>query len=311
MYTEINNRIFELKEKLRIKEKLESLRRMANEELNKKRIQQSKLKDQLIKEEKDVKRLEGISFSSIFLSIIGKKDDKLDKEKEEYLVAKLKYEECLETIEKLEKEIDYAEKELLKYEGVTEEYKNLIKEKENIMIQEDDENSKKLKYRLSRINNLKLEIKEIKEAIVAGENANSALSQMKNHLNTARGWGTWDMMGGGLISNMAKHSAINSANRDAQRFQYLLKSFKKELLDINQFTDINVNISGFTSFADFFFDGFFVDWFVQSKINSSISTVNSTSNKIEDLISDLRGKLSQVEGEKRSLEMEINKLLES
>ncbi len=85
---------------------------------------------------------------------------------------------------------------------------------------------------------------------------------MRKHLDSAKGWGgIWDIMGGGLISNMAKHSAIDDANKAAHDFQYLLKSFEKELSDVNEFAEIELNISGFTTFADFFFDGFFCRFF--------------------------------------------------
>ena len=70
---------------------------------------------------------------------------------------------------------------------------------------------------------------------------------MRKHLDSAKGWGIWDIMGGGLISNMAKHSAIDDANKAAHDFQYLLKSFEKELSDVNEFAEIELNISGFTT----------------------------------------------------------------
>ena len=59
------------------------------------------------------------------------------------------------------------------------------------------------------------------------------------------------MLGGGFVSNMAKHSAINEANRVAKLVQRDLKTFKKELSDVNEFTSIQVNLSSFASFAIF------------------------------------------------------------
>ena len=73
MLTEINQQILELKEILRTKEKLQSLKDMIRDELEIKRSQALVLEGMLTDEEKDVIRLEGTSFSSIFLSLIGKK----------------------------------------------------------------------------------------------------------------------------------------------------------------------------------------------------------------------------------------------
>lgn len=311
MYSQINNEIYELREKLRTKEKLQSLRDMAKKELHKKRIDEKSLYSILKKEEHDVTRLGGMSFSSIFLSIIGKKEDRLDIEREEFLTAKLRYEENLEVIRELEEKIGRIDKELKDYGDIEREYNDLIKKKERLLIEEDGQDGRNLKASLDRINELKLSIKEVKEAISAGEVANKALDEMKKHLDSARSWGVWDIVGGGFLSNMAKHSAIDDANKAAHDFKYVLKNFEKELSDVSEFSQVEVDISGFTTFADFFFDGFFVDFFVQSKINDSISNVDNVYSKINGIILNLKSNLSQMETELKRLEYEVSKILES
>lgn len=310
MYSEVNNQIYELKEKIRIKEKLETLRNLATTELDKKLHNKNQLLKILEKEEKDVIKLESTGISSLFLSLIGKKEDKLDMEREEYLTAKLRYEECVESIRELEAEIQYANIELKKYHSANEDYVKAIKEKRQIILKEDSIDSIRLKEGLEAVNAIKLDIKEIKEAIDAGEKTNSSLQKMKEHLNTAKGWGMWDMMGGGLISNIAKHSAIEKANQVAHNTQSYLKNFEKELSDVNNFTDVRVNLSGFATFADFFFDGFFVDWFIQSKINDSISNVDNAYNKINDILSDLGRELTALEQKLADNERETKEILE-
>lgn len=310
MFTEINQEIFELKEKIRVKQKLDSLKSMVSEELKKKEAQRLVLEDMLIKEEKDVVKLEGTSISSIFLSLIGKKDEKLDKEKQEYLMAKLKYEECLSDIKKLEEELKYSQNELKNYVGVNDEYNRLIKKKEELFIKDGGENGKEYKVILDKTNDLKLDIKEVEEAIQAGQRAVSALGDMLRSLDKARGWGVWDMLGGGLISDIAKHSAINEANTIAQNSQHLLKAFEKELSDVNEFTQIEVNLSSFASFADFFFDGIFADWFVQSRINESINNVENASNKINNIIQTLKSNSDILKDKLQKEEVRAKNILE-
>jgi len=133
---------------------------------------------------------------------------------------------------------------------------------------------------------------------------------MRKKLDSAKGWGVWDMLGGGFISNVAKHSAIDEANEISHEVQHLLKAFQKELSDVNKFTDIRVNISGFATFADFFFDGFFVDWFVQSKINNSIDNVDNVINKVEGIVGNLDGHLNSLNSELINLEAEAKNILE-
>lgn len=310
MYNEFNEKISKLKEQLRTKEKLDSLLRMNMEELDKKKVNSEILKNMLKKEEKDVTRLEGTSISSMFLDMIGKKEDKLDKEREEYLVAKIKYEESLKDIEKLEEEIIWCDNELKDYIGVKEEYDRLLREKEDLILSGNSEEGRKLRENQERLSELVLQEKEVKEAIDAGKRANNALLDMKDNLGSAKSWGVWDMMGGGLLSNMAKHSAIDKASSSGKTAEYYLKVFKKELSDVNQFTDLKIDITSFTKFADFFFDGFFVDWFVQSKINNSLSNVNNTYERIDSIVSELNKDLSKIIQEQKTLELQIKDLLE-
>lgn len=310
MYNEINNQLYNLKERVRVKDKLESLKNIATLELEEKLSNRDELLKILEKEEKDVIKLQSTGISSLFLSLMGKKEDKLDKEREEFLTARMKYEECLESIRELEAEIHYANVELKKYKNANEEYLKAIKDKRKVLLKEDTIESRHLKEGLEKINEIKLDIKEINEAIHAGEKTNSSLEIMKEHLNTAKGWGMWDMLGGGLISNIAKHSAIEKANQIAHSTQSNLKSFQKELSDVNNFTEISVDLSNFATFADFFFDGFFVDWFVQSKINNSISNVDNAYNEINDILIKLKNELEKLQATLTNIEMEAKDILE-
>lgn len=310
MYNEINNQLYNLKERVRVKDKLESLKNIATLELEEKLSNRDELLKILEKEEKDVIKLQSTGISSLFLSLMGKKEDKLDKEREEFLTARMKYEECLESIRELEAEIHYANVELKKYKNANEEYLKAIKDKRKVLLKEDTIESRHLKEGLEKINEIKLDIKEINEAIHAGEKTNSSLETMKEHLNTAKGWGMWDMLGGGLISNIAKHSAIEKANQIAHSTQSNLKSFQKELSDVNNFTEISVDLSNFATFADFFFDGFFVDWFVQSKINNSISNVDNAYNEINDILIKLKNELEKLQATLTNIEMEAKDILE-
>ncbi len=310
MYNEINKQLYNLKERIRIKEKLESLRDTATIELEEKLHNRDELIQVLEKEERDVIKLESTGMSSLFLSLMGKKEDRLDKERDEYLTAKMKYEENVETIRELEAEIHYANIELKKYQSANEDYLKAVKGKRQIILREDSAESKRLKEGLETINELKLDIKEVKEAIAAGEKTNASLESMKSHLTTAQGWGVWDMLGGGLISNIAKHSAIEKANQIAHTTQSNLRAFEKELSDVNNFTEISVDLSSFATFADFFFDGFFVDWFVQSKINNSIANVDNAYSNIDEIIWHLKNDLENLESKLSKNEIEIKEILE-
>lgn len=148
MFKEINEEILKLKERLREKKKLETLKEKTEEELLKKKAQKQELKKILQKEGKDVEKLENISISSVFLSLTGKKEEKLNKEKEEHLIAKLKYENCMNQINELENQLEDANKLLINYKEVNKNYNDLVKEKEELLIKAGGVSGNKLKNEL-------------------------------------------------------------------------------------------------------------------------------------------------------------------
>ena len=56
------------------------------------------------------------------------------------------------------------------------------------------------------------EYREISEAVDAGERALSSLRAAKSKLDSARAWGIYDILGGGLLSSAIKHGQISNAN---------------------------------------------------------------------------------------------------
>jgi hypothetical protein len=79
---------------------------------------------------------------------------------------------------------------------------------------------------------------------------------------------------------------------------------------VNEFTEIEVNISAFASFADFFLDGLIADWFVQSRINESIGYVEEASGSIESIVRDLEKRLSGLKKELQTTRDEIGEFLQ-
>ena len=130
--------------------------------------------------------------------------------------------------------------------------------------------------------------REINEAIRAGERALQSLRSAEQELSSARNWGFFDMLGGGFITDMIKHSRINDASSYIDRAKTDLSVFEKELRDIPEYGELNVDIGSFLSFADFFFDGLVVDYLVQSRINEARDRVQEAIRKVDGLLAGLR-----------------------
>ena len=130
--------------------------------------------------------------------------------------------------------------------------------------------------------------REINEAVQAGERALKSLIAAEVKLSSARNWGIFDMLGGGLITDIIKHSKINDASSYLETAKTDLRRFQKELSDIPDYEELRVDIGSFLSFADFFFDGLLVDYMVQSGINGTRNKVETAIRKVEGLLAELR-----------------------
>lgn len=125
---------------------------------------------------------------------------------------------------------------------------------------------------------------EVREARAAGIRALNSLRRAQGYLDSARNWGVFDILGGGMISSLVKHSKLSDAQRCIDQAQVDLDEFRRELADVNV---PDVQIDGFLSFADFFFDGFLADFMVQSKINESRARIEEACRRVEDVLRQL------------------------
>ena len=136
-------------------------------------------------------------------------------------------------------------------------------------------------------------LREIDEAIRAGEQALDSLREAKNQLNSARNWGIYDMIGGGLISSMIKHSKIDQANEWMDQANRDLRCFAKELRDVDS-EDLQIDTGSLVTMLDIFCDNFFSDLLVQQKINDGRARIDALSDRIEDVLYTLKQRANSI-----------------
>ena len=135
--------------------------------------------------------------------------------------------------------------------------------------------------------------REIREAIQAGEAALRSLERAKGKMGSAKNWGSFDMMGGGLFSSLFKHSKIDRASADTEEAKRQLAVFKRELEDVSISEDFSVEIGDGLRFIDTFLDNVFADVVVQSRINSAIERLDKVSGQVRGILTKLYSLLSE------------------
>lgn len=310
MFEDFKSELINAKEKLWRKQKVENLVNQIKKALEKELERKIELENILQCEDKDVKKLESLSITSIFYSILGNKQQQLEKERQELLSARLKYDESCKTAIALERELAAYKDSLNSLIGADCEYETALKRKEQFILRSNDGNSQKLHQLMDNLAALEAQKKELKEAIRSGEAALIELGRVKNSLDSAEGWGAWDMMGGGLLATAAKHSHIDEAEEYVHHAKFALIRFQNELSDVDLEMNIDINIGSFETFADYFFDGLISDWVVQSRIGESLESVNHVANNVNRIIDSLKETFLRVERDLLSIDENIKLLIE-
>lgn len=262
-----------------------------------------------LEEQADVDRLEGRSLAAFFYNVIGKMDEQLDKERQEAYAARVKYDAAARELEGVEADLRRYESELSALRGCEHRYDEVLKEKADAIKAAGGSNGEEILKLEERNAFLESQKKELQEAISAGNAALSTTQQVLSSLDSAEGWGTWDLFGGGLVADLAKHSHLDEAQGAIEQLQSQLRRFKTELADVTIQADMQVNVDGFLRFADYFFDGLFADWAVLDKINQSQSQVQNTKSQIAGVLSRLDSMMRTLEQEQVQIKSKLDTLV--
>lgn len=285
-FNKANDKMLQTQEELKVMKKKEIDLKVTLEERN------QKLKDFLLimeKEKKDVDTLEKTSFSGILAKIAGNYDEKRDKEYQEYLDAKLEYDQNFEAVTQLKSELARTSEEVRNLESDYLDQKNhlFIAYPEGRAMAEKIETEKKAWYSLR---------KELLEAKRAVEKVLALSESAKRSFESARGWSTYDtFFHGGLIADIAKYSKIDEANDVVSKINSSTQIMNKELRDVDlAFQESMDTIGQGERFFDIAFDNIFSDWNVRSKIQNNLSSLNQYINKLHSTLRIIDNKLSEV-----------------
>lgn len=263
------------------------------------------------KEQDDVDKLEKGGVHAFLLTLIGHKEERLDKERREALAAKLQYDQARSDLEYLENKLNGLIRERDGLRDAPEQLEALWTEKAELVKAMGGQTGARLVELDRQLSDVTHQQKELEEALSAGENAKRLLGQVQYDLDSARSWGTWDMLGGGLIATMAKYDRLDSAQSSIRAAQRALSDFRTELADVSQLQVPNIQIGEFATFADYFFDGIFSDWYVQSSIKTAQEGVSEVYMKLTDALCTLTDASQDLNDQQASLKREREELLDS
>ena len=271
----------------------------------------NKLSSSMDKELDDLNQMESMSVKAVFYKVLGSKEEQLEKERQEYLQASLKFNEQKDKIELLEFELGVLNKKLRNKTQLVGQLASLKKAREQEIINTNPAQAQQLLSLSRNLDNNILKQREISEAIAAGNKSANTLKEIINELKNAQHWGKWDMYGNqGRRAGYKKHSAIDRAKNLANIANHELHKFSKELKETGEFVDgFQINMDFFSSFIDVFFDNLITDWIMQQKIVNSINMMHSNLDKVQRIIISLNHKNNNLDKKNAQLKSEYELVL--
>ncbi|WP_018592404.1 hypothetical protein [Terrisporobacter glycolicus] len=286
MLKDINVKINRIKDQVAEKKVLEEKLNNLDKEISMYECELRDLEEILNKELHDVEKLKKVSLSSIICTIIRNKDEKIEKEEKEYLIAKLKHGDCFSRITSSKNSKLRIEDRLSSLENCENRYAELLDTKLSLINIYGDANEKNRIINMEKeLDNCLKGLKEMEESIESGNILYEEIAYTKEILQSAKNWGTIDLLGGDFISSIAKHEKVDQAQNQFIRISNLLCNFNKELKDIN--ID-SLNFSNTMKTFDIFFDNIFTDISVNSQINNSYEDICKLQREVDIILKKLK-----------------------
>ena len=296
---------------------LEQIRKIKGHtaELNKRLAEEqavlNEMEKTLDKEQRDVEALESEGLTTMFRKFLGDREEKLEKEREEYLKASLRYNELYKSIGLIQYELDLLVKKEQNEEAVARRVEVQMKMREDEIMQLNPLAGGELKNLHEQTDRLHKFLVQVEEAFNAGSIAFDLVSRTESFLRQAKGWGQRDMWSGNPGNGHMKHQAIDQAKEYASQSRHALIRFGNELKDVFQNFQLqtNMDVDEFSKFGDLFFDNIISDYYAQQKINKALTHVSWTRDQVEQIMHQLETEKGNVKSKFEELEQQRKEII--
>ncbi|GEK88550.1 hypothetical protein APU01nite_05890 [Alkalibacterium putridalgicola] len=285
-------------ETLRIKlERLVEKEKSAEERFRDKERDYTDAKVVFQKEKEDVERLEAQSFTTFLRTVIGTHDKKLYEEKQEQIQAKLRldlasalYLEAREELTRIIDEISRLKEEL---EALKEKLRATDPTFQETLSQKEEQ-------RLV----MEAEIREISEALNAGQSVLNSLDSTLEKLESADSLATWDMFTDSFLVDMFKYDKIDKAEEELFYLEGLIERYKKELKDVDLHNVLDYESLGeMRRVFDVFFDNVFSDWSTKDTIQRNMDNLDTIYMEVDRIQKQLQERRSELGNQLEELQL--------
>ena len=245
-----------------------------------------------------VEELEGWKPQALFSRLTGQHGKKMEQARLEVHAAQSDYDAITREIEDLDRQAQALREELEGVRTARRRYAQALEERQARIRQAGGAPAEELARLQERDARLEQRSREVQEAIRAGSGVVSTATGILESLEKAKKWGTLDLLGGGVVSSMAKHGHLDTAQEAMDCLKRSLARFQTELMDVKEHAEFDVQVGDFLKFADFFLDGILADWVVQSRISRAQEQVRQLCGRAAGAVRELEQTDRRLKGER-------------
>ncbi|MCL2619480.1 MAG: MICOS complex subunit MIC60 [Defluviitaleaceae bacterium] len=252
----------------------------------------AKLLRQYQREKRDVERIERDGLSAFLLRLVGRYEDKLEKEQQQEIDAKLAYDKA-----KIHRQ-HLIEEELTLHQKVVQ-----LKDEEKALSSEFDARRKKLAGRATEHCDIINKMTDIEEAQRTIKQIGVTVEDVIGSLNSAKGWATFDMFTrGGILTHISKYSHLDEAEAVFYTLSSQMKRLTAQLKGMHYVSMPEFNgISKTERAIDFWFDNIFTNISVREQIVDNLTAVRGLANNLHQVNIVLGQKFAQLEKQEEEL----------
>ncbi len=306
--SELNEKLITLKQQLSKRNSLEKMRNSLEQRRADLEVKLSDLDAAMKKERRDVEKLEKGGVVSFFYSVTGKKEQKLEKERNEadealknYASVKKEYDAITENIGHYNTELDKFIERRLQLDKLLNEKKDQLK-----AAGADITEIERIGAMLGRYEK---QLSEIDDALVTSEAARETSGAIVELLVSAEEAAKYDLQTSHSYGGLEKYDDLRSAQGLVSKLREQLKSVRSELVGIDLSADINVEISGFLHYADRRLDGLIMDKIVFDRIQGMLDDSRNIKQKLDAVVHRLRDRQEELETDVEDIRNDYELLL--
>ena len=245
------------------------------------------LRQALRKEYADVAELEELTMTSLLQTVLGSRQQRIQKERREFEAARAKHDELVNQIGRLESELARLQQPAQAFPAAQQRYQIAMARKEMQILEQGGENGRLLHALTDGLQKDRASLLHLDEAVRLGEQLERGLALLSNVV-----------AGGGHVSILPGRQGpgqnrLENARKRAFDVRHTLRLFQQELQQVEMSHDLTTIRGAFINFGDYFSHGLVTDWILPDQPAVSQQLLAETGAKVRDILA-----LLAVQGER-------------